>query len=372
MKLTAMRLHRVDLPLVSPFTTSFSTQTVRHVMLVEVQADIDGTTVTGWGENVAMTDPLYSAEYVDGCAEVIRRWLAPALFAVDDLVAETVSHHLRHVVGHPMAKSSVEMAVLDAQLRARGQSFKNYLGGVTASVVSGVSVGIHDTIPELLTAVGGYVEEGYARIKLKIKPGWDVEPVAAVRREFGEGLLLQADANAAYGLSDTATLRALDDFSLLLLEQPLAEDDLRQHAVLAQRIQTPICLDESIVSVRSAADAIALGAAQVINVKPGRVGGYLEAVRIHDLARAHGVPVWCGGMLETGLGRSANAALASLPGFTLPGDISASSRFYREDVTEPVLMHEGRVAVSTEPGVGNEPDRRTLARLGAVASEVRL
>ncbi|MBB2986605.1 o-succinylbenzoate synthase [Terracoccus luteus] len=372
MKLTAMRLHRVDLPLVSPFTTSFSTQTVRHVMLVEVTADVDGHEVTGWGENVAMSDPLYSAEHVDGCEEVIRRWLAPTLAGVGDLTAETVGHHLRHVVGHPMAKASLEMAVLDAQLRARGQSFGEYLGGTTASVPSGVSVGIHDTVPALLDAVRGYLEEGYARIKLKIKPGWDALPVRAVRREFGDDVLLQVDANAAYGLADTATLRALDEFDLLLIEQPLAEDDLRQHAVLATRLRTPVCLDESIVSARSAADAIVMGAAQVINVKPGRVGGYLEAARIHDLARAHGIPVWCGGMLETGLGRSANAALASLPGFTLPGDISGSNRFYRDDITTPVEMHDGRVAVTTQPGVGLEPDRERLARLGATSAEVAL
>lgn len=364
MKLTSLRLHRVNLPLVSPFTTSFATETVRTVLLVEVEVQVDGMPATGWGENVAMTGPLYSSEYVDGVEEVIRRWLAPALVAVDDLTAETVGHHLRHVVGHPMAKAAVEMAVLDAQLRSRRQSFRNYLGGVTSSVASGVSVGIHDTIPELLSAVGEYLEERYARIKLKIRPGWDIEPVRAVRREFGPDVLLQVDANAAYSLSDTQLLKRLDEFGLLLLEQPLAEDDLRQHALLAERVETPICLDESIVSARSAADAIALGAAQVINVKPGRVGGYLESVRIHDLARAHGVPVWCGGMLETGLGRSANAALASLPGFTLPGDISASSRFYHQDITAPVTMHDGRVDVSDEPGVGLEPDRDTLTRLG--------
>ncbi len=355
MKLIGMRLHWVRMPLVSPFTTSFATQHERLALLVEVEADVGGVRVTGWGENVAMAQPLYSAEYVDGCAEVIQRWLGPALFAVEDLTAETVTHHLRHVIGHPMAKACLEMAVLDAQLRARGQSFADYLGGVRTSVPSGVSVGIHDTIDALLTSITGYVTEGYARIKVKIKPGWDVEPIRAVRREFGPSMLLQADANAAYTLADTNLLRQLDEFDLLLLEQPLAEDDLRQHALLAQRIRTPICLDESIVSARSAADAIALGSTQVINVKPGRVGGYLEAVRIHDIARANGIPVWCGGMLETGLGRSANAALASLPGFSLPGDISASSRFYREDITEPVVMHDGLVDVPDQPGMGPAP-----------------
>jgi len=370
MRLLAMRLHHVRLPLVSPFTTSFSTQLERHALLVEVEADVDGIRVTGWGENVAMPDPLYSSEYVDGCAEVIRRWLGPALFAVEELTAETVAHHLRHIVGHPMAKACLEMAVLDAHLRARGQSFADYLGGVRSSVASGVSVGIHDTVDALLTSISGYLSEGYARIKVKIKPGWDVEPIRAVRREFGPEVVLQADANAAYTLADTQLLRQLDEFDLLLLEQPLAEDDLRQHALLAQRIRTPICLDESIVSARSAADAIALGATQVINVKPGRVGGYLEAVRIHDIARANGIPVWCGGMLETGLGRSANAALASLPGFSLPGDISASSRFYREDITEPVEMHDGLVEVSDQPGIGRSPLPDRLDAYGGASVDV--
>ncbi|HEY0472787.1 MAG TPA: o-succinylbenzoate synthase [Kribbella sp.] len=370
MKLLTMTLHRVRLPLVSPFTTSFSTQLERNALLVEVQADVDGIRVTGWGENVAMSDPLYSSEHIDGCAEVIRRWLGPTLFAVEDLTAETVGHRLRHVVGHPMAKACLEMAVLDVQLRARAQSFADYLGGVRTSVASGVSVGIHDTVDALLASVSGYLDEGYARIKVKIKPGWDVEPIRAIRREFGPDVLLQADANAAYTLADTQLLRQLDEFDLLLLEQPLAEDDLRQHAILAERIRTPICLDESIVSARSAADAIALGATQVINVKPGRVGGYLEAVRIHDIARANGIPVWCGGMLETGLGRSANAALASLPGFSLPGDISASSRFYREDITEPVKMHDGLVEVPAQPGIGPSPLPDRLVTYGDGSVEV--
>jgi O-succinylbenzoate synthase len=360
--ITSVRLHRLSIPLVSPFTTSFGTEHTREALLVEIGADTAGGAVTGWGECVAMEDPLYSAEYVDGCQEVIRRWLMPALVRAEGLTAETVGYHLRHVVGHPMAKAAVEMAVLDAQLRGAGVSFAQYLGGVRDTVPSGVSVGIQDSIEQTLQVVDGYLAEGYARIKLKIAPGWDVEPVRAVRRTFGDDVMLQVDANAAYSLVDTPTLRRLDEFDLLLLEQPLAEDDLRQHAQLAGRLQTPICLDESVVSAASAADAIALGAAQVINIKPGRVGGYLEAVRIHDLAVAHGVAVWCGGMVETGVGRSANAALASLPGFVLPGDISASSRFYEVDITEPIEMVDGRVAVDTAPGIGRAPIPEVLAR----------
>ncbi len=377
MIITSVRLHRLSMPLVSPFTTSFGTEHSREALIVELGADTAAGPVTGWGECVAMEDPLYSSEYVDGCAQVIARWLVPALTSDDEaghgdgaLTAETVSHRLRHVIGHPMAKAAVEMAVLDAQLRAAGQSLAGYLGGVRPTVDAGVSVGIQDSIEQTLRVVEGYLDDGYVRIKLKIKPGWDVELVRAVRGVFGDDVPLQVDANAAYTLLDATTLRRLDEFGLLLIEQPLAEDDLRQHAVLATRLQTPICLDESVVSARAAADAIALGAAQVINIKPGRVGGYLEAVRIHDLARAHGIAVWCGGMLETGLGRSANAALASLPGFVLPGDISASARFYDLDLTEPVQMTDGQVAVDTTPGVGRAPLPDRLAHFRTELSEV--
>lgn len=362
MRLLNMTLHFVTLPLIAPFSTSFSTQTERHALLVEILADVNGVRVTGWGECVALAEPVYSSEFVDGCAAVIRRWLAPALFACDDLSAETVAFHLQHTVGHRMAKAALEMAVLDAQLRARGESFARYLGSVRTAVPSGVSVGIQESVPDLLRIVGGYLDEGYVRIKLKIKPGADIDRVRAVRNEFGDDLLLQVDANAAYTLADAALLRQLDEFNLLLIEQPLGEEDLRQHAELARLMNTPICLDESIVSAEAAADAIALGAAAIINIKPGRVGGYLEARRIHDLARAHGVAVWCGGMLETGLGRAANAALASLPGFTLPGDISASGRFYRQDITPPIEMVNGQIAVPSGPGLGVRPLPEILAK----------
>ncbi len=220
---------------------------------------------------------------------------------------------------------------------------------------SGVSVGIHDSIPELLDAVGGYLDEGYARIKLKIEPGWDLAPVAAVRERFGGEVLLQVDANTAYTLRDARHLAKLDAFDLLLIEQPLEEEDVLGHAALARQLATPICLDESVVSAQTAAAAITLGACQIINIKPGRVGGYLEARKIHDLAAAHGIAVWCGGMVETGLGRAANIALAALPGFTLPGDVSASDRFYRTDITEPIVLADGHVAVPTGPGLGVAP-----------------
>ncbi len=262
-----------------------------------------------------------------------------------------------------MAKAALETAVLDAELRAQGRPLSRELGAVRDRVPCGVSVGIMDSIGELLDAVGGYLDAGYLRIKLKIQPGWDVEPVRAVRERFGDDVLLQVDANTAYTLGDAPLLARLDPFGLLLIEQPLDEEDVLGHARLARQVRTPICLDESITSARAAADAITLGACSIVNIKPGRVGGYLEARRIHDVCAAHGVPVWCGGMLETGLGRAANVALAALPGFTLPGDTSASGRYYRTDITEPFVLDDGHLAVPPGPGIGVAPEAAALAEV---------
>jgi O-succinylbenzoate synthase len=223
-----------------------------------------------------------------------------------------------------------------------------------------VSVGIMDSVPQLLDAVAGYLDDGYVRIKLKIEPGWDVAPVRAVRERFGDDMLLQVDANAAYTLTDAPHLARLDEFGLLLIEQPLPEDQILAHARLAEHLRTPICLDESIVSAQAAADAIALRACGIVNIKPGRVGGYLEARRVHDVCRAHGVPVWCGGMLESGIGRAANVALAALPNFTLPGDTSASERYFARDLTEPFVLRDGRLEVPAGPGLGVEVDEEYL------------
>jgi O-succinylbenzoate synthase len=253
-----------------------------------------------------------------------------------------------------MAKAAAEMAVLDAELRANGTSLGHYLGSVRSTVDCGVSVGIHDSVGALLETVSRHVDEGYRRIKLKIEPGRDVEPVRAVRERFPD-VPLQVDANTAYRLADARQLAALDAFDLLLIEQPLPEDEVAAHAELAKIVRTPICLDESITSARAAADAIALGACSIVNIKAGRVGGYLEARRVHDVCAASGVPVWCGGMLETGLGRAANVALASLPNFTLPGDTSASDRYFRRDITEPFRLEDGRLRVPLGPGIGVAP-----------------
>lgn len=365
MKFTAFEIRRVTLPLVAPFTTSFGTQTHRDAVVLRAISE----EAEGWGECVTIADPVYSPEYTDGAHQMLRKYLLPRLLAVPDLRANRVAGTLEGIVGNRMAKAAAEMAVLDAELRASESSFADYLGVVARRVPSGVSVGIMPTIDELLETVGGYLSDGYLRIKLKIKPGWDVEPVRAVRETFGDDLLLQVDANTAYTLADAPQLKRLDAFNLLLIEQPLGEEDIRQHAVLATKIGTPVCLDESIVSAQSAADAIALGAAAIINVKPGRVGGYLEAKRIHDLCVANGVAVWCGGMLETGIGRAANAALAALPGFTLPGDISASSRFYEQDITAPTELVDGHIVVPDGPGFGATP---IASRLTAVTTSSEL
>ncbi|UQU67854.1 o-succinylbenzoate synthase [Couchioplanes caeruleus] len=359
MKLTGFELRRVRMPLVAPFRTSFGTQTGREVLLVRAVAE----DAEGWGECVAMADPLYSSEYTEAVADVLRRFLVPALAADPPADAAAVAPALHRFKGHRMAKAALETAILDAELRAAGRPLSRELGAVRDRVPCGVSVGIMDSIGELLDAVDGYLAEGYLRIKLKIQPGWDVAPVRAVRERFGGDVLLQVDANTAYTRADAPLLAALDPFDLLLIEQPLDEEDIVGHADLASRVRTPICLDESITSARAAADAIRLGACGIVNVKPGRVGGYLESRRIHDVCAAHGVPVWCGGMLETGLGRAANVALAALPGFTLPGDTSASGRYFRTDLTEPFVLDGGHLAVPSGPGLGVEPLPEILAEV---------
>ena len=356
MKLNAIELRVIEMPLVAPFRTSFGVETVREAILVRVVTD----EAEGWGECVAMTDPLYSSEYVEASLDVTKRFLIPALAQVADLDASKVAPALAKFKGHRMSKAGLELAILDAELRAAGIPLSRELGAVRDTVDCGVSVGIMDSIPELLDAVGGYLDEGYVRIKLKIEPGWDIEPVRAVRERFGDEILLQVDANTAYRRGDAQHLAKLDPFDLLLIEQPLDEEDLLGHAQLARTVKTPICLDESIVSARAAADAIAIGACSIVNIKPGRVGGYLEARRIHDVCRANEIPVWAGGMLETGIGRAANVALAALPGFTLPGDTSGSNRYYKSDITAPFVVENGTLTVPTGPGIGVAPDDDAL------------
>jgi len=365
--LEGLELRVLHLPLVAPFATSFGTESVREVVVVRALT----AQGEGWGEIVTAEAPLYSSEYTRGAWDVVLRWLAPALLDRAALAPEDVSAVLAPFKGHRMAKAGLELALIDAALRSEGRALGEYLGAVRETIPSGVSVGIQADPAALVDTVGGYLDEGYVRIKIKIKPGRDVAETAALRDAFG-AIPLQVDANSAYTLDDADTLRELDRFDLLLIEQPLGEDDLVDHAQLARMLRTPVCLDESILSAKGAEDAIALGATRVVNVKAGRVGGYLEAVRVHDVCRGADVPVWCGGMLETGIGRAANAALAALPGFTLPGDVSASDRFYARDIVrDPIVLEDGHVRVPTGPGLGIEIDPVVLDEVTVARELVR-
>ena len=356
MKLQEIELSTIHLPLVRPFRTSFGTQTSREVLMVKVTNE-NGT--VGWAECVAMSEPLYSPEYVIGCLDLMKRFLIPALRAKESITAEDVPVVLKPFLGGQMAKAALETAILDAQLKDAGLSLAKYLGATKTKVECGVSVGIANNLDALVEEVKSYVDAGYRRIKLKIEPGWDYEAVKTIRNLFPD-MPLQVDANQAYSRNDGKLLAKLDEFNLLLIEQPLDEHDILGHAMLAKEVKTPICLDESIISLQSAEDALALKATTVINIKPGRVGGYIESKKIHDLCVKNNIPVWCGGMLETGIGRAANLALAALPGFTLPGDTSASARYFKQDITTPFVMDDGYLTVPTGPGIGIEPDLEFL------------
>ena len=351
----SIELRRISLPLVTPFRTSFSTETHRDILLVRVETD----DAVGWGECVSGNEPLYSNEYVEGSQQVMIDHLIPRLFAFRSrpMSAHDVAQILRPVKDHRMAKAALEAAILDAQLRENNVSLATHLGSIHELVPSGVSVGIANSLDELVSTVGGYLDEGYARIKLKIEPGWDIEPVRLIRKTFGDHVPLQVDANTAFTREDGPLLAQLDPFNLLLIEQPLPEDDITGHALIARQVRTPICLDESIVSAHVAIDAIERGACSIVNIKAGRVGGYLEAVRIHNVCQQRGVPVWCGGMLETGIGRAMNVALAGLPNFTLTGDISASERFWKQDIVQqPIRLESGQVRLPSGSGAGFEID----------------
>ena len=366
MRIVKTELRTIQLPLVRPFRTSFGTQTSREVLMISI---INENGVRGWAECVAMSEPLYSPEYTDGCRDLIKKFLLPKLHSHGDFLAEEVAEILKPFLGGQMAKAALETAILDAQLREQGTSLATFLGATKDKVECGVSVGIARSIEELVEEVGSYVEAGYRRIKLKIEPGWDIEPVAKIRSIYPT-IPLQVDANQAYSRSNGAHLANLDPFNLLLIEQPLDEHDILGHAILATQVKTPICLDESIISVQSAHDALALKATTVINIKPGRVGGYFESVKIHNLCMQEKIPVWCGGMLETGIGRAANLALAALPGFTLPGDTSASARYFKRDITQPFVMENGYLTVPTAPGIGIDPDIEFLESITTAYEEI--
>lgn len=359
-----VELRTVEMPLVAPFRTSRATDSTRTVLLVRWMDD--GS--EGWAECGVDPDPSYYPETVSGARSFLAEVLVPRLFDAGVRTAAEARAAMRDVPGNVLAKAAVETAVLDAELRRAGMRLRDYLGGAAEKVVVGVSVGIADEIPALLRTVGEHLAAGYRRIKLKIQPGWDVEPVRAVRAEFGDGIPLQVDANQAYSMADLVTMQRLDDFGLQLLEQPFVATDLLGHAELARRVHTPICLDESISSAADAAVALRLGATSIINIKPARVGGYLEARAIHDLCLAHGAPVWCGGLLETGIGRAANLNLAALPGFTMPGDISATSRYYAQDLAQSFeLDGDGALHLPDGPGTGAVVD---IDRVEAVTGDL--
>lgn len=362
MAIQSIEIIRGAIPLVTPFVTSYGSETGRNFLLVHIIGD----DAEGWGECVALTDPLYSSEYIDGADVVIRKYLMS--FIGPQTTSHEFSSAAMEINGHHMAKAAIESALLDYELRERSESLAQHLGVTRTSVPSGVSVGIHRSLDELVHTVDGYVTDGYQRVKIKIDKGYDIEPVRVLRESFGPELLLQVDANSAYSLDDTAHLSRLDEFNLLLIEQPFAQDDFASHIELARRIRTPICLDESITSFDLARTAVEIGACSVVNVKPGRVGGLHEAVRIHDYCRQHDVAVWCGGMFETGVGRAMNIAFAALPGCTLPGDISATSRYFRRDITPSVEIVDGHVEVPQGVGIGVTPTAEILDELATQRS----
>ncbi len=355
-----VELRVIRMRLKEPFETSFGREHDREAILVTVYAD----GLEGWGEVVASRDFGYSYETIETAWYVLRAFLIPAVLGREIPEVAAVARIGEPLRGHPMARAGLEAAFWDLFARQAGLPLSRYLGGVRDRVPVGVSIGLQPTDEALLEKIERYLEEGYQRIKVKIKPGRDVEMIAAVRRAFPD-IPLMADANSAYTLEDADRLAALDGFQLMMIEQPLHWDDLYEHALLQARLRTPICLDESIHTARHARAALAMGACRIINIKPGRVGGLLEAQRIHDLCHAQGIPVWCGGMLETGIGRAANVALASLPGFTLPGDLSASDRYYEEDLIDPpfVLNSDGTLTVPNGPGLGVTVDRRKVDRV---------
>lgn len=349
MKLEAIELRQIAMELVEPFETSGWRETVRPCILVAIRSD----GLTGYGECVAGAGPWYSSETVETAWHILKDFCIPAVLGQNISSAEELHIRLAPIRGHPMAKAGLEATFWDLLAQSHKISLARLLGGTKDRIESGISIGIQKDIPTLLQTIEQRRAQGYRRIKLKVKPGWDIAVLSAVRQHFPD-IDLMADANAAYTIADLPHLKRFDEFDLLMLEQPLDYDDLIDHSILQKALKTPICLDESIKTPEDARRALEIGACRIINIKPGRVGGLLNAKRIHDLCRERGVPVWCGGMLETGIGRAANVALASLPGFVLPNDISASARYWREDIIEPPFMLErdGTIRVPTGPGLG--------------------
>lgn len=367
MKITRIVARHVRMPFRQAFSTSRWTLTHKDAIVIEATTDAG---LTGWGECVALAYPDYCYESTAINALVLREYLIPLVLGQELADAQALWEAMSPVAGHRIAKAGLECAFWDLDAQSRGQSLSQRLGGKRERVETGVSVSVHDTPDALLRTVESYLHEGYQRVKLKIKPGKDLAETALIRKHFPD-LQLQVDGNAAYTLEHLDHLAQLDAFGLLLIEQPLGNEDIIDHVQLQQRMQTPVCLDESILSADDARKALSIGACRVINIKPGRVGGVRESLRIHDLCRQQGVAVWMGGMFETGIGRALNVAVASLPGFTLPGDISASAKYFKEDIVESPFMlnSDSTLTVPTAPGLGIQIDAGRLEKY-TVAKEV--
>jgi O-succinylbenzoate synthase len=357
MKLSSLTLHHISMPLVAPFETSFGRETVRECIIVEFHAE----GLTGYGECVASREPGYNYETTGTAWHILKDFIAPLVLGQDIGNANDIQTRVERIRGHHLAKAGVEMAVWDLLGKRDGKPLKDMFGGINEKVAVGVSIGIQESASALVKTVETYLGQGYHRVKIKIKPGREVEETVAVRKAYPD-LRLQVDANSAYTLESAQVLKAIDDLNLLLIEQPLFEDDIWDHRLLQAEFKTPICLDESIVSPRHARYALEMKACKIINIKPARVGGLSQAMAIHEHCLAQNVPVWCGGMLETGIGRASNLALASLPGFILPSDISASDRYYHRDITNErfTLNDDSTINVPTGPGLGVTIDQAAL------------
>src|SRR5450432_4025021 len=354
MKLERITLRQIRMPLVHFFETSFSRTYSRDIILVETLCE----GIAGWGEVTAGENPFYNEEWTGSAWMILRDYVAPRVLGKPLQSAEDVYPLTAHIRGHNMARGGLEAAVWDLEARREGVPlWKKIGGGARREIPCGVSIGIQDSVEQLLDKIEHELADGYQRIKMKIKPGWDVDVVRQVRERFPT-IKLMADANSAYTLADTDHLRKLDDFYLMMIEQPLSHDDIIDHAELQRKLETPICLDECIRSAHHAEQAIKLRACGIINIKLGRVGGFGEARRVHDVAQAAGIPVWCGGMLEAGIGRAHNVALATLPNFVLPGDVSASQRYWKRDIIQPAVetTPRGTIALRDEPGLGYAVD----------------
>jgi len=353
-QLDRITLRRLRMPLVHFFQTSFGRTYEREIVLVEVTAD----GVSGWGEVTCGENPFYNEEWTDAAWLLIRDYAAPRVLKHPFEDASEVAARTTHIRGHKMARGGVETACWDLQARLAGEPlWKTVGGGAYRDIACGVSIGIQDSVDQLLEKIETEVNAGYQRIKIKIAPGWDVDVIREVRKRF-PSIRLMGDANSAYTLADAHLLKALDEFGLMMIEQPLAHDEILDHAELQRQLQTPICLDECIRSAHQAEQAIRIGAAKIINIKLGRVGGFAEARKVHDVCHRAGIPVWCGGMLESGIGRAHNIALSTLPGFVLPGDVSASKRYWKRDVISPEVevSPRGTISLTDAPGFGYEID----------------